>query len=70
MKTAPEVAPTTAGAKIRPTEAVQTRILIMASGRAFHKEGSARALYRLPDRVQEVRPYPRRTPALPVPHLP
>jgi hypothetical protein len=38
MKTAPEVAPTTAGAWNRPTEAERTSILIMATGRAHRKE--------------------------------
>jgi transposase-like protein/IS1 family transposase len=37
MKTAPEVASTTAGACNRPTEAERTRILIMATGRAHRK---------------------------------
>jgi hypothetical protein len=36
MKTAPEVALTTAGALNRPTEAEQPSTLIMASGRASH----------------------------------
>ena len=47
-KTAPEVAPTTAGASIRPTEAVQTAKLIMAPARVFRK-GDSDALPSLPD---------------------
>lgn len=38
MKTAPEVALTTAGAWTRPTEAERSRTSIMAFGRASRKE--------------------------------
>lgn len=53
MKTAPEVAPTTAGAWTRPTEAEQAATLIMAPVRASHKE-PVHGLRRLPDARQEV----------------
>ena len=46
-KTAPEVAPTTAGALIRPTGAELTSNGIMAPGRAYRKE-PAHGLRHLP----------------------
>jgi hypothetical protein len=69
MKTAPEVASTTAGAWTRPTEAEQAATLIMASGWASRKE-PADGLRCLPDPLQEVWRDPRRTPAIPLPDLP
>jgi hypothetical protein len=46
-KTAPEVAPTTAGALIRPTGAELTSIGIMAPGRAYRK-GARHGMHSLP----------------------
>jgi hypothetical protein len=64
----PEGALTTAGAWTRPTEAEQAAKLIMASGRASHKE-PVHAMPRLPHYVQEVR-QAQGLPALPLPELP
>src|ERR1700753_1489775 len=64
-KTAPVVAPTTAGAWTRPTEAEQAAKLIMASDRASHKE-PAHALPSLPDPRQALREGPEGQPALPL----
>lgn len=56
MKTAPEVALTTAGALTRPAEAERTDIPSMASGRAFRKE-PVHGLSPVPSRqCQEARP--------------
>src|SRR5262249_47054009 len=70
MKTAPEVALTTAGAWTRPTEARRAAKLIMASGRASGKDPS-HGLPPVPNcRRAEVGPRPERSPALPLPPLP
>lgn len=57
MKTAPEVASTTAGALTRPTEAVRASNRIMAPGRAHRKE-PAHGLHRLSDPCQALREGP------------
>jgi hypothetical protein len=69
MKTAPEVAPTTAGALIRPTGAELTSIGIMAPVRAFRKE-STDGLRSLPDTRQALREGSEGKPALPLPDVP